>query len=168
MPRSLRRRSNVVLSMVAVFAAVAVVVAGSTLVRQRSTAPSNAANRGQRGRNAGVPTAAATTTGEEAAATTTAVLAWGSAMAAGDADRAWELLGPASQAHFGARSGFAAQHGTADAAYARWSTAKADDAVVMTVPAGGSGTGPRGHPRRHRDGSRGPGTLGRGGPGARR
>jgi len=133
-PPALRRRSNAVLSMVAVAAAAVVVVAGSALVQQRSSVgvgtPASAVGTP-------VSTAAATASARDEAASTEAVLAWVAAMAAGDTERAWDLLGPASKAHFGSRAAFAAQ-GTAGADYAAWASSAPDDAVVMTVPSQGA------------------------------
>lgn len=128
-PPALRRRSNAVLSLVAVAAAAVVVVAGATLVQQRSSggeaAPASATGNP-------VSTAVASSSSQDEAASTAAVLAWVAAMEAGDTERAWDLLGPASQAHFGTRAAFAAE-GTASEDYAAWASSAADDAVVMTV-----------------------------------
>lgn len=112
-PPALRRRSNLLLSAVAVAAAIVVVVSGTTLVRQRAgTAVDSLALAGDAEERETLISTSTSTAPSRSAPDDVgpkAVLAWVAAVASGDTKTAWDALGPASQAHFGSRSAFAAE-----------------------------------------------------------
>lgn len=136
-PPAMHRRSNVVLSALAVAAAVAVVVAGASLVRSRTddggpneeTASNEVAD--------GTPDAAgevfAAPADEPAAAV---VVDWINAVAAGEAEDAWALLGPRSQADWGSFDAFAAERTRLAEGYGAWRVA---DPEVIVTALGGEG-----------------------------
>ena len=148
-PAGVRRRSNVVLSAVAVAAAVMVVVAGTALVRQRGgtdTDPTELADEAgdpldtelTSTSTAGTSRSTLTGTGE-GSVPTSAVLAWLDALGAGDTDAAWAALGPASQAHFGSKSAFSAEGTALAEGYGAWSAASPDAVYVTSLVASGDG-----------------------------
>lgn len=144
-PPSLRRRSNVLLSAVAVAAAVLVVVAGTTLVRQRAggedgtTEVADGAEAARDTLISSTSTSVAEGAGSDPEVPTDAVLAWVDALSTGDTATAWASLGPASKAHFGSQSAFAAEGSALAEGYGAWSAATPDDVVVTTI-AGGDGS----------------------------
>jgi hypothetical protein len=142
-PPALRRTSNLVLSAVAVAAAVMVVVAGTTLVRQRSGDSPDAAEVAGSTDDTEAPSASTTAlaalSGSDAEVPTEAVLAWVAALADGDMTTAWDALGPASQAHFGTKSAFAAEESAMAEGYGVWSATTPDDVLVTPVAVGGDG-----------------------------
>jgi hypothetical protein len=141
-PPALRRTSNLVLSAVAVAAAVMVVVAGTTLVRQRSGDSTDTAEVADSTDDSEAPGASTTSlvalTGAAAEAPTAAVLAWVAALGDGDMTTAWDALGPASQAHFGSKSAFAAEESAMAEGYGAWSATTPDDVLVTPMAMGGA------------------------------
>lgn len=145
-PAGVRRRSNVVLSAVAVAAAAMVVVAGTTLVRERS-GPATA----ELADGAGEPldtelTSTSTSTSRstltapaEGSVPTAAVLAWVEALGSGDTDTAWAALGPASQAYFGSKSAFATEGPALAEGIGAWSAASPEAVYVTSLVASGDG-----------------------------
>ncbi|HEX4867664.1 MAG TPA: hypothetical protein VFV32_08540 [Acidimicrobiales bacterium] len=143
-PPTMRRRSNLVLSAVAVAAAIAVVVAGTSLVRSRTG--SDAATEVAEGPEE-------TTTSEAPAASSSistlaaphdepavaAVVAWVNALGQGDVDAAWSALGPASQAHWGSKSAFTAERSGLAEGYGAWSAADPDDILLTPLSSSGEG-----------------------------
>lgn len=142
-PPALRRTSNLVLSAVAVAAAVMVVVAGTTLVRQRSGDSTDVAEVADSTDDTEATSASTTSlaalSGAAAEAPTAAVLAWVAALGEGDMTTAWNGLGPASQAHFGSKSAFAAEESAIAEGYGAWSATTPDDVLVTPVAAGQDG-----------------------------
>lgn len=133
-PSALRRRSNLLLIVVAVVAAITVLVAGATLVRDRSLSDLDTSSAG-----GSTDRATTTTTRDSAAdgAPERAVLAWAGALGSGDMAAAWEALGPASQAHFGSRSTFDQERSALAEGYGVWATSTPDHVIVTPVPSGG-------------------------------
>lgn len=140
-PPALRRRSNVVLSAVAVAAAILVVVAGSTLVRQRTEgdADTDLAAEPASTTTAASSSSMATLTGPAAELPTDTVLAWVSALGEGDTADAWGSLGPASRAHFGSQSSFAAEGSALAEGYGAWSGTQPEQVIVTPLPSSGDG-----------------------------
>lgn len=140
-PPALRRRSNVVLSAVAVAAAVLVVVAGSTLVRQRtdSTDDVDLAGEPASTTTAAAASSMATLTGPAADLPTDTVLAWVGALGEGASADAWDSLGPASRAHFGSQSAFAAESSALAEGYGAWSGTEPEQVIVTPLPSSGDG-----------------------------
>jgi hypothetical protein len=150
LPPALRQRSNVVLSVVAVAAAVMVVVAGGLLVRDRvgngqSTGDlaSSASQPGADEAEATVeatPTSSRTTGDPDAELPKAAVLQWVAQLGAGDMGAAWASMGPASRAHFGSESAFAAEAGSLAEGYGAWSGAEPDHVLVTALTSSGDGS----------------------------
>jgi hypothetical protein len=143
-PRALRRRSNAVLTAVAVAAALMVVVAGTNLVRQRADtvgttelADSTDDTKGEV--ISSTSSSIATIVGRDAEVPTDAVMAWVAALATGDTESAWASMGPASQAHFGSQSAFVAEGARLAEGYGAWSAATPDDVIVTPVISGDDG-----------------------------
>ena len=146
-PSAMRRRSNLVLSALAVAAAVAVVVAGASLVRSRTDddpateevaeepTTDGAAGAGDGAPSSTVGAALSAAAGDDPAAAV--VVEWLQAVAAGDVDRAWALLGPASQAHWGSASALAGERSALAEGYGAWASAEPD--AVLVTPLGTSG-----------------------------
>jgi hypothetical protein len=149
LPPALRRRSNVVLSAVAVAAAVMVVVAGGLLVRDRvgsGAGTEEVASRAGQPEDGGAettveatPTSTRTVGDADAAVPTAAVLEWVAHLGAGDTGAAWASMGPASQAHFGSESAFAAEGSALAEGYGAWSTAE-PDVLVTALTSSGDGS----------------------------
>ncbi|MGH9084133.1 MAG: hypothetical protein ACRDYW_01655 [Acidimicrobiales bacterium] len=150
LPPALRRRSNVVLSAVAVAAAIMVVVAGGLLVRDRvggGAGTDEAASRAGRTEDdaAGTtvdatPTSTRTGGDPDAEVPREAVLEWLAHLGAGDTGAAWASMGPASQAHFGSESAFAAEGSALAEGYGAWSAAEPDDVVVTALASSADGS----------------------------
>jgi hypothetical protein len=147
-PAAMRRRSNVVLSALAVAAAVAVVVAGASLVRSRTAdddpateevaeAPADGAEEEDPETTEPSIAAALGSAADDPAAGV--VVEWVQALAAGDVDAAWALLGPASQAHWGSASGFEAERSALAEGYGAWASATPE--MVLVTPLEGAGDG---------------------------
>jgi hypothetical protein len=140
-PPALRRRSNVVLSAVAVAAAVLVVVAGASLVREHADGDAEttdmAGSAAASSTSATSSPAVASLTGEASDIPADAVLGWVGALEEGDTTTAWEALGPASQAHFGSRSEFAAEASALAEGYGAWSGVEPDEVIVTPVQSSG-------------------------------
>jgi hypothetical protein len=137
-PMELRRRSNAVLSVVAVAAALMVVVASANLVRQRAddgvgTELADSADDPRSDLISSTSTSLAAIVGDAAEVPTDAVMAWVGALASGDTAAAWTSMGPASQAHFGSRSAFTGQGSSLAEGYGAWSGATPDDVLVTPV-----------------------------------
>mgnify|MGYP000144332441 CR=1 FL=1 len=132
-PRGLRRRSNLLLVGVAVVAAIIVLVAGATLVRDRSLSDLDTSSAG----GSADPTTTTTRDSAGDGAPERAVLAWVGALGSGDMAAAWEALGPASQAHFGSRSAFDQERSALAEGYGAWASATPDHVIVTPVPSGG-------------------------------
>ncbi|MGV3759939.1 MAG: hypothetical protein ACO1PW_10435 [Actinomycetota bacterium] len=136
-PVAMRRTSNLVLSVLAVAAAIAVVVAGASLVRSRvdddpfedETA---AEAEGDASTTAGEAATFSAPADEPAAA---AVVAWIDAIAAGEMEAAWELLGPESQAYWGSFEAFAAERTGFAEGYGAWRVA---DPTFLVTPLEGT------------------------------
>lgn len=143
-PPALRRRSNLVLSAVAMAAAVMVVVAGGTLVRQRSVSELTAdpaSESEERATLASSSSAPEPTLARAAAdASVQAVQAWVAAIAAGDTQGAWAALGDASRAHFGSQAAFAAEQSALAEGYGAWAGVDPDDVVVTELGRRGDAT----------------------------
>jgi hypothetical protein len=149
LPPALRRRSNVVLSGVAVAAAVMVVVAGGLLVRDRvggtartdevATRTSQPAADGAETTVEATPTSVRTVGDADAEAPKAAVLEWVAHLGAGDLGAAWSAMGPASRAHFGSESAFAAEGSALAEGYGAWSAAE-PDVLVTALTSSGDGT----------------------------
>jgi hypothetical protein len=147
-PVGIRRRSNVVLSAIAVAATIVVVIAGTTLVRDRTgggadtadvaDAPDDTTDARMASTSSSVPTTSSLTSGADAAPAD-AVLAWVDALAAGDTHTAWSAMGPASQSHFGSESAFADEGSALAEGYGAWSAATPDDILVTSLVASGDG-----------------------------
>ncbi|MGH9276201.1 MAG: hypothetical protein ACRDZU_16275 [Acidimicrobiales bacterium] len=139
-PPALRSRSNLVLSAVAVAAAVMVVIAGTSLVRERSGGGGDttelAGDTLVSSTSTSISTLAAS--GEEGLPTN-AVLAWVGALSTGDLDAAWTAMGPASQAHWGSKSAFEAERTGLAEGYGAWSAATPDDVYITSLTASGDG-----------------------------
>lgn len=140
-PPALRRRSNAVISAVAVAAAIIVVVAGTTLVRERGASdvesdlaavPASSTSEPSR-------TSIAALSGVDAQLPTSAVLAWVADLGEGDTAGAWSALGPASRAHFGSKSTFAADSGALAEGYGAWSATEPDEVIVTPLLSSGDG-----------------------------
>lgn len=140
-PAAMRRPSNLVLSVLAVAAAVAVVVAGSALVRSRAAddtpdedvaAPT--ATDAVDGSTSAPPVA--TLTAPEGEDEAVVVVDWVRALAEGDTEAAWELLGPSSQAHWGSLDAFAAERTAFAEGYGAWASATADQVIVTPLVEG--------------------------------
>lgn len=144
-PSAMRRPSNVVLSVLAVAAAVVVVVAASALVRSRTggdqpadevagpaaTEPGDPEAPGAPDEPADPqPSALAAPAGSPE---TQVVVDWVRALAAGDVDAAWALLGPGSQAHWGSRDAFAAQRTDFAEGYGAWAGTSAEQVLVTPL-----------------------------------
>lgn len=140
-PVALRRRSNAVLSAVAVTAAVLVVLAGTSLVRQRSDgggAPQERIAADGGAVLASTSTSAVASEGEAVTAEK-AVLAWVAAVSEDDISTAWDLMGSASRAHFGSRSGYESEAAAVAETYAGWATRAPEDVLVTTLVSSGDG-----------------------------
>lgn len=137
LPPALRSRSNLVLSVVAVAAAVMVVVAGLTLVQQRggSLDTADVADGG------GVAEAASTSAAVESPDSTAgdAVRAWIDALGKGDMATAWGSLAPGSRAAFGSQSAFAAEGSALAEGYGAWAGGTPDEVIVTPVASSGDG-----------------------------
>ena len=146
-PAAMRRRSNLVLSALAVAAALAVVVAGASLVRSRTAddpateevadAPPEGVE--SEGPEATEPPIAAALGSQADDPAVGVVVEWVQALAAGDVDAAWGLLGPASQAHWGTSSGFEAERSALAEGYGAWAAATPE--LVLVTPLEGAGDG---------------------------
>lgn len=137
-PPTLRRRSNVALTAVAVAAALTVVVAGTNLVRQRADTGvglTELANGGdsQRSQLVSSTTSIATISDQDASAPKEAVLTWVAALGQGDMEAAWASMGSASQDHFGSESAFESEVANMAGAYGAWSAATPNDVIVTPV-----------------------------------
>ena len=150
LPPALRRRSNIVLSAVAVAAAAMVVVAGGLLVRDRvgsGPGADDVASRAGRTEDGeaettvdATPTSTRTAGDPDAEVPKAAVLEWVAQLGAGDMDAAWASMGPASQAHFGSESAFAAEGSDLAEGYGAWSAAEPDHVLVTELTSGGDGS----------------------------
>jgi hypothetical protein len=147
-PPGVRRRSNAVLSAVAVAAAVLVVVAGTALVRERSGGGTDAAELADGAEDSRDSTVSSTSTSTSLAALsgsaeesvpTNAVLEWVRALSSGDTDAAWAAMGPASQEHWGSKSAFEAERSGLAEGFGAWSVATPDDVYVTSLTASGDG-----------------------------
>jgi hypothetical protein len=143
-PPALRRRSNAVLTAVAVAAGLMVVVAGTNLVRQRAdtvstTELADSAEDPKGDIVSSTSTSVATIVGHDADVPTDAVMTWVAALAAGDTEAAWASMGPASQAHFGSPSAFAAEDSSLAEGYGAWSGVTPDRVLVTPVASGDDG-----------------------------
>lgn len=138
-PAAMRRRSNLVLSGLAVAAAVAVVVAGASLVRSRvEDDPLDDESPAEADDDAGSTSAGAAplaAPADEPAAA--AVVEWIDAVAAGEMEAAWELLGPESQTYWGSFGDFAAEHTRFAERYGAWRVA--DPRFLLTPLESASG-----------------------------
>lgn len=138
-PPTLRRRSNAVLTAVAVAAALMVVVAGATLVRQRSEAhvgTTEVADGGDQQEEvliSSTSTSLADTSASDVSASTDAVMAWVSDLSEGDTASAWTALGPGSRAHFGSQSAFAAEGSGLAEGYGAWASSTPDEVLVTAL-----------------------------------
>ncbi|MFZ6005863.1 MAG: hypothetical protein ACOYXM_18215 [Actinomycetota bacterium] len=141
-PVSLRRRSNAVLSAVAVTAAVLVFLAGTSLVRQRSDGGGGAQERIAADGGAAVLASTSTSavaSDDEAVTAEEAVLAWVRALSQGDTSTAWDLMGSSSRAHFGSRSGYESEADAVAETYAGWATSAPEDVLVTSLVSSGDG-----------------------------
>jgi hypothetical protein len=140
-PPAVRSRSNLILSAVAVAAAVMVVIAGTSLVRERSGGgTAELASDPDETVVSSTSTSIATLAGPGSAGKPTdAVLAWVSALSTGDLDTAWAAMGPASQAHWGSKSAFEAERTSLAEGYGAWSRVRPDDVYVTSLVASGDG-----------------------------
>ena len=134
-PPAMRRRSNVVLSAIAVAAAVVVVVAGTSLVRSRTgdDADTDAADAPEATVEGETTSSVSTLTAPDDEPAVAAVVAWVNALAGGDMEAAWDALGPASQAHWGSMSAFAAERSGLAEGFGAWSTGTPDDVVLTSL-----------------------------------
>lgn len=141
-PAAMRRPSNVVLSAVAVAAAVMVVLAGTSLVRSR-TGDDPATEVAE------APDGSSTTDATEASHTTLrapdddpatkAVVQWINALSAGDMDAAWSALGPASKTQWGSQAAFEAERSGFAEGYGAWASAAPEEVLVMSLTSSGDG-----------------------------
>ncbi len=138
-PPALRRRSNAALVAVAVAAAALVVIAGGTLVGQRTDDDVATDLASSPASTAAVASSMATLTGPAADLPTETVLAWVDALGEGDTASAWASLGPASRAHFGSQSAFAAESSALAEGYGAWSGADPEHLLVTPLPSSGDG-----------------------------
>jgi hypothetical protein len=144
-PPGVRRRSNVVLSAVAVAAAVMVVVAGTALVRERADTGITSTDLAERADEqdedviSSTSTSVATITGRDAEVPSEAVMTWVGDLADGDMDAAWGALGTVSQAHFGSQAAFEAEGTGLAEGFGAWSAATPDDVLVTALPSNGEG-----------------------------
>lgn len=136
-PQAMRQqRSNIAVAMVAVAAVVVVAFAGSTLLRQRNDIDTR--NEALKAENTAFSTEALVASGNDPAAR--AVLAWVGELGGGDADAAWEGLGPDSHEELGGRASFDEQFASLAAGYGAWATTSADVVLVTPVTASDEGT----------------------------
>lgn|GEM_PF-3462066 len=141
-PAAMRRPSNIVLSVLAVAAAVAVVVAGVSLVRSgvdddlfEDETAAESESEGEASPTADDASTLAAPADEPAAAL---VVEWIDAVAVGDMEAAWELLGPGSQTYWGSFEDFAAERTGFAEGYAAWRVA---DPTFLVTPLEGPGEG---------------------------
>lgn len=130
-PAAMRRPSNVVLSVLAVAAAIAVVVAGASLVRSRTddgVGEEEAASTEEADAEPGAPEGLVAPDGEPAAAV---VVDWINAVAAGEMEEAWSLLGPRSQTDWGSFDAFAGERTALAEGYGAW---RVSDPEVIVTP----------------------------------
>jgi hypothetical protein len=140
----MRRRSNVVLSAIAVAAAIAVVVAGTSLVRSRTgdDAATDVAEAPEETNTSEAPASSSsisTLAAPDDEPAVAAVVAWVNALGQGDVDAAWSALGPASQAHWGSRSSFAAERSGLAEGYGAWSTVEPEEILLTPLASSGDG-----------------------------
>lgn len=149
-PRSLRRGSNAVLSAVAVAAAVMVVVAGVSLVRDDSgtgggtdlaATPTSSDQPSDPVDRSDAPDTKSSITGLTGATAEPqeAVAAWTAALAAGDMDTAWNGLTSASQDDWGSKAKFAAERSGFAEGFGAWSQVTPDAVIVTPIPSSGDG-----------------------------
>src|SRR3546814_602962 len=127
-----------------------VVVAASTLVRERSgsdltttelagptdTTDTTTGDVTTTSAGSGQPSTmltSPTVSGEVEEISAAAVLAWVDARGAGDDVDAWESMGPTSRAHFGSKASFDEQLSGMAEGYGAWSVGKPDHVVVTPV-----------------------------------
>lgn len=136
-PQAMRQqRSNIAVAMVAVAAIAVVIFAGSKLVQQRTDMDTR--NEALKAENTAFSTEALAASGNDPAAR--AVLAWVSELGGGDADAAWDGLGPDSQEELGGRASFNEQFESLAAGYGAWATTSADVVLVTPLTASDEGT----------------------------
>lgn len=144
LPPGVRRRSNAVLSAIAVAAAVMVVIAGTALVRDETGGGGTTELAGDAedpsDTVASTSTSVSLLTGSgPEVVPTNAVLAWVGALGSGDVDTAWEAMGPASHTHWGSKSAFEAERTGLAEGYGAWSAATPDEVYVTSLTASGDG-----------------------------
>lgn len=136
-PAAMRRPSNLVLSALAVAAAVVVVVAGSALLRSRTGGEAPDEHADPKATALQAPEAADPEPPGPLVATddpeAQVVVDWVQALAAGDVDTAWSLLGPGSQARWGSRDAFAAERTAFAEGYGAWAAGTADQVLVTPL-----------------------------------
>lgn len=146
LPPGVRRRSNAVLSAIAVAAAVMVVIAGTALVRDETGGggPTELAGDAEdpsdteASTSSSTPVSSLTGSGSEVLPTN-AVLAWVGALGSGDVDAAWEAMGPASHTRWGSKSAFEAERTGLAEGYGAWAAATPDEVYVTSLTASGDG-----------------------------
>jgi hypothetical protein len=141
-PAAMRRPSNIVLSAVAVAAAVMVVLAGASLVRSRTgddpaTEVAEAPEGTEGDGSAAPPGQQLDPPGDDPA--TAAVAEWINALAAGEMEAAWAALGPASKEHWGSQADFEQQRSGFAEGYGAWSAATPDKILVTPLASSGEG-----------------------------
>jgi hypothetical protein len=134
-PAAMRRPSNVVLSAIAVVAAIAVLVAGATLVRSRTDdgLSDEAASTEPAGAPSAAPEGLVAPSDEPAAAI---VVDWINAVAAGEMEEAWSLLGPRSQTDWGSFDAFASEATGLAEGYGAWRVSAPE---ILVTPLGEDG-----------------------------
>lgn len=137
-PSAVRRRSNAVLSAVAVAAAVVVVVAATSLVRSRGGDTADVADDQQATEQTEQTdptetTLATLTAPDDDSPHTAVVFSWINALAEGDMDAAWEVLSPAAQAGWGDKAAFEAERTAFAEGYAAWAHTKPQQVLVTPV-----------------------------------
>jgi hypothetical protein len=136
-PRGFRRRSNIVLVVVAVAAAVLVAVAGMSLIRQGALGTASTSSSGDADAAARSSTTVRPRSPVDDEVPANAVLDWVTALGTGDVDAAWAALGPASIAHFGSRAAFEAEAGALAEGLGAWARSTPERVLVTPLPSGG-------------------------------
>jgi hypothetical protein len=146
-PPALRRRSNALAAIAAVAAAAMVVVAGATLIRERSGRVDTADVAAPAGQTSttvvssiSTLTSSAQVGSEEADLSSEAVRAWVAALAESDADAAWASMGPSSKQHLGTRAAFDELMTGLAEGFGAWSAATPDRVLVTPVEVEGDGS----------------------------
>jgi hypothetical protein len=143
-PLAFRRPSNVLLGLVATAAVVVVAIAGTSLMAERDgtsvSEPEADAALETLVRNAQANGTVTSLSADREDESSEAVLAWVADLGSGDADGAWEAMGPVSQAHFGSQAEFEGSMSDLVEGYGPSSAAQPERVLVTPVAAADDAT----------------------------